>query len=818
MTLDLYARVKVAYFLSHPIQYQSPLIRHLCEQGLDIHVVYGPLSSDFDVTDPELGREEAWDVPLLDGYHAEFIDSPFKFGPFGLFCLRSRIQTVIERLQPDVVWVHGWGDVFSVAAWNVAWQVRIPVLLRGESHLGCLHGGFIRRWLHRQILRRCFKTVYRFLAIGSANRKFYLHYGVSEDRIVSVPYAVDNERFSQSNTANEGEVAEWRQQLGIPASALVIGFFGKLKKSKRPDLVIRAVAAVASELPTDAHPWLLFVGDGPLRRQTEKLARNLYSERTSFLGFQNQSKLPALYGSIDLLLLTSDFEPWGLVVNEAMSAGRAVVVSDAAGSSHDLVVRDPETGTTFKSGSLESLKSAILPFVSDRARLKQAGENGVDHIKNWSFDQDAAGVRLALAAIPARPPSKPRARTGIVAAYLGVHQIFQMGAAAAEANRLDGFHCSLISFPHRWGAFLSRWMYIPSASPLGAESLPHDKVHEDPLPLLTQRLAEWWRKPKTTDPIHTNRWFGENVARRLSRYENTGIVIGGETCSLELFTSAKRLGMRCMLDCHGIPAHFLQAAIDQAADDFDLPSPRLLDSEAMSNRKSSERDLADILVLCSDLQRQIYTEAGQPTDKLRVVPLWVDSGFWHPVLSSEKPINTGRPLRVLFAGSGSLGKGLPYLLRAIDQVGGAGAELTLVGSIQPNMRAFVDAVRAPTRTITYCPRPELRAQYWNHDVLVLPSLGDSFGFVAVEAMACGLPVVVTDHCGAPVPDPTWRVPAFSTTDIVARLERYRLSTDELHADGQKAVEFAHQLTVRRYREAIRDIFEELAPMRSQQRE
>ncbi len=785
------------------------MIRALMDAGLNLQVVYGPMASEWAGYDAELGRDQPWDIPLLEGYDFTILESPFWFGPAGFFCLRSRIKRLLEDMRPDAVWVHGWGDVFSVAAWNAAWQLRIPVLLRGESHLKCLKGGLIRRWFHRQILTRCFGTVSRFLAIGSANRAFYLSYGVPKEKIVEVPYAVDNARFSRTDAAMPREVQEWRERLGIGATDMIMGFFGKLKQEKRPDLAIRAVAEVAAELPAHQRPWLLLVGDGPLRSRMEKLARKLYPERTRFLGFQNQSHLPVLYRLIDLLLLPSDFEPWGLVVNEAMCAGRPAVVSDRVGSAADLVAG---TGRVVKSGSVESLAQALAPLVRDRGLLEESGQRAAQRVRTWSFHEDAVGLKSALADLPAVEP-RPNAdasRTGVVLAYLGVHQVFQMGAAAAEVGRLEHFYCSLIRFPHRWGDVLARWLFIPSALPLGSEVLPPERVTETPLPLLVQRIAERCVAPRKLDPLYTNRCFATQVAQHLPEHAGAGIMVGAETCSLELFVAAQRQGMRCVMDCHGIPTRFLQEGINRAADELGLKAPRLLDSPAMAERKHLERELADVLVLCSEMQRQVYLAEGLPPEKLRVVPLWVDTDFWHPPARRE-PVKNGRPLRVLYAGAGSLAKGLPYLLAALDQVGGDGVEMTLVGAVQPDMKPFLKQVNSPVRCLSYGPRTQLREFYWNHDVLVMSSLGDSFGFVAVEAMACGLPVIVTDRCGAPVPDAAWRVPAFSSAAIAARLAHYRRQPECCSADGLTASVFARQWTSRRYRDSIRQIYDELEP-------
>jgi glycosyltransferase involved in cell wall biosynthesis len=805
------------------------MIRALVDAGLNLQVVYGPMALEWSGHDAELGRDQPWDIPLMEGYNFTILESPFWFGPAGFICLHRRIRRWLEERRPTVVWVHGWGDVFSVAAWHAAWQLGIPVLLRGESHLKCLKGGVIRRWLHRQILTRCFDSVFRFLAIGSANRAFYRSYGVAEHRIVNVPYAVDNARFTHTDDALEQEVRRWQERLGIAAGDQVVGFFGKLIKEKRPDLALRGLALATAELPLEQRPWLIFVGDGPMRSLIEKRGAKLYPGRTRFIGFQNQSSLPALYRLIDLLLLPSDFEPWGLVVNEALCAGSAAVVSDRVGAASDLVAGEPRTGTVFPSGLASSLAEALKALLQDRAGLAEAGKNAAERIQSWSFREDVKGLQAALAALPAgeltweqdgptpcnnvlaaqaQTCGETPTRRGVVAAYLGVHQVFQMGAAAAEAGILEHFYCSLIRKPGHWGELLTRWLFIPSAMPLGAEVLPPERLSETPLPLLVQRIAERCVAPRKVNPLHTNRWFASQVAGQLEQHPNAGILVGAETCALELFVAAQRLGMRCVLDCHGIPTRFLQEGIQRAAAEFGLQAPAMLDSPAMAERKRMERDRADILVLCSELQREIYLSEGLPAERLRVVPLWVDTEFWHPPVKRNLP-KSEQPLKVLHAGAVSLTKGIPYLIEALDQVEGAGVETTLVGPMQPDMKPFIKQVKSPLRCLAYCPRTELRKLYWNHDVLVMSSLGDSFGFVAVEAMACGLPVIVTDRCGAPVPDPAWRVPAFSSAAIAARLNHYRRHPERCLEDGNSARAFASRWTSSRYRTAIRQIYEEL---------
>jgi glycosyltransferase involved in cell wall biosynthesis len=145
---------------------------------------------------------------------------------------------------------------------------------------------------------------------------------------------------------------------------------------------------------------------------------------------------------------------------------------------------------------------------------------------------------------------------------------------------------------------------------------------------------------------------------------------------------------------------------------------------------------------------------------------------------------------------------MPYLLDAIKECGSL-VQLDCVGGMQAELQPLVASL-PNVQVFPPVPKSRLRTVYWNHDVLVLPSLGDSFGFVAMEAMACGLPVIVTENCGVPVPDPAWRVPIMNSEAIAQRLDFYATNREILQRDGQVAQEFARQFTPERYREQIKN--------------
>src|SRR5262249_27029363 len=154
--------------------------------------------------------------------------------------------------------------------------------------------------------------------------------GITADRIGHMPYCVDNGYFRAR--AGGADKIRLRTELGLNDGRPVILFASKLIARKHGDDLLHAYARLA-----DPKPHLLFVGDGEQRAGWTHLAQSHGLSAARFLGFRNQTELPAFYALADIFVLPSVDETWGLVVNEAMNAGCAIVVSDRVGSGADLV-------------------------------------------------------------------------------------------------------------------------------------------------------------------------------------------------------------------------------------------------------------------------------------------------------------------------------------------------------------------------------------------------------------------------------------------------------------------------------------------------
>ena len=218
-------------------------------------------------------------------------------------------------------------------------------------------------------------------------------FGIHPDHISVLPNAVDNDWWiDQASRVNRDAVrASW----GANAETAVILFCAKLQPWKRPADLLRAFAR--ANLPGSL---LVYAGEGALRQELEAEASRLgISQSVRFLGFVNQTKLPAVYRASDLMVLPSEYEPFALVVNEAYCCGCPVVVSDQVGAAQDLVEPvDPEL--VYPCGNEIALSALLKELSGDKSRLRRLGSAATARIKGWSgADMVESTVQAVTAAV-----------------------------------------------------------------------------------------------------------------------------------------------------------------------------------------------------------------------------------------------------------------------------------------------------------------------------------------------------------------------------------------------------------------------------------
>ena len=154
---------------------------------------------------------------------------------------------------------------------------------------------------------------------------------------------------------------------------------------------------------------------------------------------------------------------------------------------------------------------------------------------------------------------------------------------------------------------------------------------------------------------------------------------------------------------------------------------------------------ADAITVPSTIARQSFIQMGVDAGKVHVIPYGVRLDKFIPA-PQPPPDST---FEVLFAGQIGLRKGVPYLLEAFARLRHPGKRLTLVGSVQDELRPLLASLPSDGVSFTgSLPQAELAARMARSHVLVLPSVEEGLALVQGQAMACGCPVIATPATGA----------------------------------------------------------------------
>ena len=385
-------RYRVLAMASHPAQYMAPIFRRLAaHSAVELHVAYCSLRGAEVGHDTEFGASVKWDVPLLDGYSWSQMPNrgPGTESFLGLF--NPGVWKLIREGKFDAVLCFiGYRCATFWMALAAAKLSKTAFLFGTDTTtLAPRDGRVWKTVLKKMFWPRLFRLADQVIVPSSGSRDLMLSLGIPGERVTLTPYSVDNEWWMQQSSQVDRVAV--RESWGAGPDAGVILFCAKLQPWKRPADLLRAFAKASV-----ADALLVFAGEGPLRSQLESEAAALgVASRVRFLGFVNQSQLPAVYASADLMVLPSEYEPFGVVVNEAMCCGCAVVASDRVGAARDLVA-PVAPKFVFPCGDVQALIALLKNVVTDRAGLQAVARAARAHIQTWSPEANIAATVEAI--------------------------------------------------------------------------------------------------------------------------------------------------------------------------------------------------------------------------------------------------------------------------------------------------------------------------------------------------------------------------------------------------------------------------------------
>jgi glycosyltransferase involved in cell wall biosynthesis len=227
--------------------------------------------------------------------------------------------------------------------------------------------------------------------------EYLRHLGISERRIFAAPNAVDAALFGAA--ADKARDAEPEVRAGHRLPLRYFLYVGRLVRSKGVFDLVDAYAQLSQEIR--AKVGLVFAGDGADRGELMERASRIVPGAIQFAGFVHREELPGFYALADGLIFPTHSDPWGLVVNEAMSCGLPVIATSVAGCVADLV-QDGCNGFVVLPGNVPQLASAMARLAEDSTLRCEMGSRSRKKIEAFSPLAWAEGLLTAVERVCAR--------------------------------------------------------------------------------------------------------------------------------------------------------------------------------------------------------------------------------------------------------------------------------------------------------------------------------------------------------------------------------------------------------------------------------
>ena len=361
--------------------YRIPVFNALAERReVDLHVVF--LSEN----DPSIRQ---WQI-YKDEIKFQYDVLPSwrrRFGRYNLLVNR-KAPSALNRIKPDAVLCGGYN---YLASWQCAYWARVhrvPLLLWSESTaLDKRRGHRLVEFTKARFLSLC----RAFVVPGKSSLKYLRDLGITEGRIFVAPNAVDIRLFAGLAEEARRNASQVRARLSLPSRYFL--YVGRLVRAKGVYELLEAYARLDRE--TRAKVGLVFVGDGVERPELMERASQILPGAIQFVGFVQRDGLPDLYALADALIFPTHSDTWGLVVNEAMSCGLPVIVTNVAGCAADLV-EDGWNGFVVSPGNSAQLAEAMARIAGDSAPRAEMAFRSRERIAAYSPEAWAEGLVKAV--------------------------------------------------------------------------------------------------------------------------------------------------------------------------------------------------------------------------------------------------------------------------------------------------------------------------------------------------------------------------------------------------------------------------------------
>lgn len=293
----------------------------------------------------------------------------------------------LRAFRPDVVITTGFNPSHLLA--------YAYARLHGVRHIAMTDGTYQSETklsaVHRWIRRIVFSRTQAFIGASDGSLALYRSYGIESKRLFKSHLCANNAAFFRAPSVEK---------------RFDFIFCGRFVAMKNPLFAIEVARCISKRLGRRVS--ILFVGSGEMESEMRAAAMAAAQEvDCEFAGFARQDELPQMYGSARILLFPTQWDVWGVVVNEACASGLPVLVSPFAGSIGDLIL-DEENGFVLPL-DIQQWTDAGVRLLSDNELYESMSARSRELVQEYSFENAAAGIVNAVKMSVANQDQKPLA-------------------------------------------------------------------------------------------------------------------------------------------------------------------------------------------------------------------------------------------------------------------------------------------------------------------------------------------------------------------------------------------------------------------------
>lgn len=304
--------------------------------------------------------------------------------PAGFYLRMRAIYKLCVLRKVNLIHVAGWSSLTCLILFFLSRVVSIPLVVESDTQLVKTLPWW-KLLIKKMLYPLLFRFPVHFMPAGKRQMKYLKYYGVKTRDMsiaqMTVDVALIQNRIKCDNSYHRAII---RKQHGLKGREVVFLFVGRLLDWKGVLELLAAFRALKSE---SAKLWV--VGDGPLQNVIKDYVCK--DKRASYFGRMDADEITKIYSAADVLLVPSHSEPWGLVVNEAMAAGTAIIATDQVGCIDDLVI-DGGNGFIIEPKNINSLLMAIEVFAVDPLCCEKFSRYSSQYIASWTLENEAKNM------------------------------------------------------------------------------------------------------------------------------------------------------------------------------------------------------------------------------------------------------------------------------------------------------------------------------------------------------------------------------------------------------------------------------------------